>query len=311
MTAIIGAGLSGLIAATLFPNATVHEARDQHSINHKALLRFRSDALSRLTGIPFRKVTVRKSVWYDGAHQPINIKLANLYSRKTNGEMLDRSIWSLDPVERFIAPEDLVEQMIASVGRRINWNDPLTGPDLLRLAKDQPVISTIPMPVMNDLLFTDEPGHTAPKFNFKSVVVDRYRIRGADVHQTIYYPDIHTGVYRASITGDLLIVERSGQHLWTDAGLEEVVESFGATMDDISVVEESHHQRFGKIAPIDERWRRNFIFNLTHRYGIYSMGRFAVWRNILLDDTINDGAVVKRLINTGSYGAILQHSRSN
>lgn len=308
MTAIIGAGMSGLIAATLFPNASVHEARDQESVSHKALLRFRSDALSRLTGIPFRKVTVRKSIWHEGEHRSINLQLANLYSRKTNGSYLDRSIWNLDPVERFIAPEDLIQQMVAAIGPRIHWNDPLTGWELKALAQNGPVISTIPMPLMCDLLCDGDSGFKLPQFDYKSITVDRYRIAGADVFQTIYYPATNYGVYRASITGDLLIVERSGAMM--DDGWNDILESFGLNRYDVKVIEESHQQRFGKIAPIDDKWRREFIFNLTHRHNVYSMGRFAVWRNILLDDAINDGAVIKRLINTGSYGAALQHSRS-
>ena len=96
---ILGAGLSGLIAATQFPNATVFEANGPEHLSHKAVLRFRSDSLSRLTGIPFRKVTVRKSIWHEGKHVAPNIQLANLYSFKTNGGYLDRSIWKLDPVE--------------------------------------------------------------------------------------------------------------------------------------------------------------------------------------------------------------------
>jgi hypothetical protein len=51
-------------------------------------------------------------------------------------------------------------------------------------------------------------------------------------------------------------------------------------------------QRFGKIAPIPERDRRQFILAMSDRNDIYSLGRYATWRNILLDDVVQD---VKRV----------------
>lgn len=305
---ILGAGLSGLIAATQFPAATVLEANGSEHLSHKAVLRFRSDSLSRLTGIPFRKVVVRKSIYYQGEHVPANIQLANLYSFKTNGAYLDRSIWNLDPAERYIAPEDLQYQLAEQIGNRILWNTPVDHSFLQRTAR--PVISTLPMPVLIPLLgsFLASSLDIAaiPTFEHKQIVVDRYRVKNADVFQTVYFPCPDFGTYRASITGDLLIVERSGA-----IGIEsihDVLEAFGMGNMDVELIEQSHAQRFGKIQPVDDSWRKNAIFRITQDHGIYSLGRFAVWRNILLDDVVNDVAVIKRLIAGGNYGAALYHS---
>lgn len=300
---ILGAGLSGLIAATQFPNATVFEANGPEQLTHKAVLRFRSEALSRLTGIPFRKVTVRKSIWHEGAHVGTNIQLANLYSFKTNGGYLDRSIWNLDPVERYIAPEDLQHQMAEMIGNRIKWNRKVDA-DLLR-EMPRPVISTLPMPVLLDLLDIKAAAARGEQFSHSGIVVDRYRVKNADVFQTVYFPSPDFAAYRASITGDLLIVERSGA-MKADS-INDVLEAFGMGNMDVEVIEESHAQRFGKIRPIADSVRRNVIFNLTQDHGIYSLGRFAVWRNVLLDDVVADTAVVKRLIAGGSYSASLYH----
>lgn len=302
---ILGAGLSGLIAATQFPNAQVFEANGPEQLSHKAVLRFRSEAVSRLTGIPFRKVTVRKSIWHKGEHVPPSMRLANMYSRKTNGGLHDRSIWNLEPVERYIAPENLQQQMADMIGNRINWWTKIDGSDLQRWRHD-PVISTVPMPVMLDLL--DGAGGIArsgPGFGFASIVVDRYRVHDADVFQTVYFPGEDTSVYRASITGDLLIIERKGDMTFTD--FSEVLDAFGLDDCHVQLIDENHAQRFGKISPIDDKWRRDAIYNLTQEYGIYSLGRFAVWKNILLDDVVHDAAVVKKLITAGRYGASLYH----
>lgn len=297
---ILGAGLSGLIAATQFPNSPVFEANGPEQLSHKAVLRFRSDALSRLTGIPFRKVTVRKSIYHDGQHVTPNIQLANLYSFKTNGGYLDRSIWNVEPVERYIAPEDLQHQMAEMIGPRIKWNRPV---DADRLASmPHPIISTLPMPTLLQLMRDPD---CEMGFKYSGIVVDRYRVKNADVFQTIYFPSPDFATYRASITGNLLIVERSGA-MAADS-IHDVLEAFGLGNMDVEVIEESHKQRFGKIAPIDDEWRREKIFTLTRDHGIYSLGRFAVWRNVLLDDVVKDAAVVKRLIAGGNYSASLYH----
>jgi hypothetical protein len=307
MTMIIGAGLSGLIAAVQFPTAQVIESNGPEQVAHKAVLRFRTDSLSRLTGIPFRQVLVRKSIWYDGGHCDPDMQIANLYSRKTNGMYLDRSIWNIESVERFIAPENIQQQLVDVVGPRITWNQRLGEADILDShALRDPVISTVPMSILHKMMVGD--AEDQEQFFNSPIVVDRYRIPNCDVFQTVYYPDPVSSIYRASITGDLLIIERNG-HLPDGDELADVCFSFGIDVRDLEVIEESHTQRFGKITPINDSWRRNFIYSMTQRFGIYSLGRFAIWKNILLDDVVKDAAVIKRLIQQGNYGATLHHNK--
>lgn len=307
MTAIIGAGLSGLIAATQLPTAHIHEANDREALSHKAVLRFRSSILSDLTGIPFRKVTVRKSIYYDGHTMP-SIDMANAYSYKTNGMYHERSIWNIEPVTRFIAPEDLTEQLVHIVGEsRISWNDPIQPRDLEVMGGREPIISTLPMPIMLKMITPERVTILdTPEFKHASIEVDRFRVEGADVFQTIYYPHPGMATYRASITGDLLIIERIGELKQGEVAL--ICNSFGINIHDITPIEYGHRQRFGKITPIPEQWRKQFILNATIQRNIYSLGRFATWRNILLDDVVHDIAVIKRIIASGAYGAVLQHS---
>lgn len=298
---IIGAGLSGLITAYQFPSSLLLDASSKEHSPHKAVLRFRTDALSRLTGIPFRSVTVRKSIWNKRAHVLPDLRLANQYSIKTNGSYRDRSIWNLDAVKRFIAPEDLLGQMRDTVGSRVSWEHPVNKEVLVNIAR--PLITTMPMPAMLELVW----GKNDVDFKWASIEVDRYRVSNCDVFQTVYFPDPDLPVYRASITGSLLIVERSA------AGdcLTEVLDAFGIADKDVSKIETSHRQKYGKIQPIDDALRRELIYRMTVEHGIYSIGRFAVWRNILLDDVVDDSTIVKRLIHQGRYAASLHHNRSN
>lgn len=296
---IVGAGLAGLLAAHAWPQLGLVERAPAPRAMHNALLRFRSDAVARLIGIEFRKVRVHKGIWHAGNFAQPNIRIANLYAAKCLGRIVgDRSIWNVDAVDRYVAPETLYEQLVETVGPRVAWG---AGADVAALsAEGAPLISTAPLPA------TAAAFGLHPKLVFERapIVVERYRVPGADVHQTVYFPDADTTLYRASITGSLLIVEsvvsdvgnfdlerRHREHL--------VARAFAITrsVDRIDSVE----QTFGKIAPIPDATRKGLLFALTHEHGVYSLGRFATWRNILLDDVVADIDVIKRLMRASPY----------
>lgn len=286
---IVGAGLAGLIAAHAWPAAKLLEASPQPRAAHRALLRFRSEAVSRLTGIEFRRVRVHKGIWADDKFQSPGIRWANLYARKVLGRLAgERSIWNLDTVERFIAPDNLHEQLLDAVGARVEWG---CAADFR--AKDL-LISTAPMPVTLKALGIP----AAPEFVRSSIHVTRFRVPNADVFQTVYFPEPWLAVYRASITGDMLIVESVDSNLGEDDWTT-VERAFGLGWDACERLE-AVEQKYGKIAPIDDSVRKQLLFELTHHHNIYSLGRFATWRNILLDDVVDDIVAIKKLLKTAS-----------
>lgn len=290
---IIGAGLAGLLAGNLFPLAEIIEAGPASQMSHKAVLRFRSKAVGDAVGIDFREVTVHKGLWMDGQFVQPSILLANRYSRKVIGKLADRSVWNLEPSKRFIAPEDFVHQLGQRCHTRVRWDTPISS-----FPPDEPCISTIPMSLTTKMVNAP----TAPDFKFAQIVVMRWKVKNSDVFQTVYFPDPDLNLYRASITGDLLIAEFMYAPDTNEQINENVMSAFGLTMDDVEPID-STKQRFGKISPIDDAWRRGFIFRLTRDHDIYSLGRFATWRNILLDDVLKDIYVIKKLLNTDPYAA--------
>lgn len=315
-TVIYGAGLAGLLAATAFQDAQIFEAGAEGSTTHKALLRFRTPDVGNFTGIDFRKVRVHKGVFYDGAFVQPDIRLSNMYSQKVIGKLADRSIWNLEPVDRYIAPENFIEQLVERNKSRIHYNHAVTVDDIIA-AKDSHVniISTIPMSVMQKIVqpMNDPFGlalhANVPEFKAAPINVERYRVKDSDVFQTIYFPDLDMDMYRASITKDMLIVESIISDEWLyHPTIDDLEKAFGlrsGSLEPISTTKQS----FGKIAPIDDMWRKQFQFRLTHDHGIYSLGRFGTWRNILLDDVLQDLDVVKKMMNVGSYDLIKQFSK--
>lgn len=306
---IFGAGMAGLVAANVLRRyqPTVFEAQEKLPDNHGALLRFRSDRVARAVGQDFKKVLVRKGVRVrDGIQTDCDPQIANLYSYKVTGEIHNRSIWDLSPVERWIAPPDFLAVMAQDF--RINFGFGICEHDIKAkgeiLPGNGPCISTIPMPTMMDLSgWKDKPHFPHRHISTMTATLPEW----VDVYQTLYYPDPDVPWYRASVTGRILTVERVGD--WIEPQphvLLQVLHDFGIpdkVERDWNTVVRS--QRYGKLSPIPEDIRRAFILWLTNEFGIYSVGRFATWRQILLDDVVSDVETVEALMKRDAYSRSL------
>lgn len=295
---IIGAGLAGLLAAHAWPQAKVLEAQAEPKAAHRALLRFRTEEVARLTGVEFRPVTVHKGVWLEDCFVSPSIQLANWYAQKVTGTLSgNRSIWNLDPVKRFVAPETFYQQLIEAIGHRIQW-----GTQFNWSTAEAPILSTVPLPIVLKALNIPKPENIT--FHRSPIRVERYRVEGADLFQTIYYPLPHLDLYRASITGSLLIVESvitTQTAIVQRPNMRLVARSFGLNPDHNVKHIESVEQHYGKIVPLPDALRKPLLLKLTQQHGIFSLGRFATWRNILLDDVVQDITVLRRLMKASGY----------
>jgi len=315
---IIGAGMAGLLAANILRrhNPTVIEAKDSLPDNHSAVLRFRNTSISDATGIPFKKVLVRKAIW-DG-NQIVNqcdVRLANLYSAKVTKDIGSRSIWNLEPEHRWIAPRDFITQMANSVDIRFGQKA-----SLFEKTSDQLTISTMPMPT----LMTALGNSCIPEFPVQPISTLRARITNPkiSVHQTVYNPAPYSNSdmdfwYRATIHGDEVIIESVTGGWLSDEVMEKTAiheilsRVFGIQCDPTDIHDvRAAKQPYGKIFPIDERLRQQFIVWASDTFNIFSLGRFATWRPLLLDDLVSDVKVIENLIlNPSKYGQKLSTTK--
>lgn len=307
---IIGAGLAGLLAGNILRKMqpVIIEKANSLPNNHTALLRHRENKIAEATAIPFQKVKVQKAICeiVDGKQRITttpNIIHMNNYSMKVTGGYHNRSIGNLDPVERYIAPPDFTK--LLSHGLDIRY-----GQDF-KIAKTKskcPIISTMPMPVIANMI--------GVKLNFDfeycEITVLSCDISGVDIdlYQTVYFPSPATKIYRASITGNRLIVEHIGANIipenvqwFKDDYLRDILQhAFGILSDKIYFDNFSlKNNKYGKIKNVNSQERKDFIKYLTDKHNIYSLGRYATWRNILLDDVYNDVFVIKKLIESNGY----------
>lgn len=285
---IIGAGMTGCLAGLIFPEAIIYESQKELPQNHNAVLRFRDDSVSKVTGIPFREVTVRKGIVLEGDYVSPNIAIANMYSRKVLGHTLDRSIWNLSSSKRYVAPQDFQIQLAQKVKSRIALEAPID-----YIPNNDTVIST--MPLVNMLSNADI--KTDAKFEFANIYTVRYKLPNTDVFQTVYFPGAETTIYRATVTGDDLILESTD--VINTADMEYVVRVMGLTYP--TQIINSDSQQYGKIRNIDEGERRRLLYQLTAEHNVYSAGRFAIWKNVLMDDVLKDLYVIKRMLDADVY----------
>lgn len=304
---VIGSGLTGNIVAALNPAATVFDNNPGLVVNHKAVLRFRTNNIAAALGMEFKRVKVYKTIWADGKEQQLQPRWMNMYSKKVTGHYLPRSINDLEPVERFVAPSNFHEILANDFCKgRIKYGMELKKLDneFLYFGDDfegcrrrtAPVVSTIPLNLMCEIV-----GMIPPYLQYASVKVKRFKLNGArNIYQTIYFPNHALAIYRVSVTDDDVIAEFIGE--WGSLDYCALCDALGIiNYSELTVVDNDHEQKYGKIVPIDDRQRKSIIHEMTTRHDIYSIGRFAIWKNILLDDVYDDILKVKKLMYADEY----------
>jgi hypothetical protein len=80
---------------------------------------------------------------------------------------------------------------------------------------------------------------------------------------------------------------------WNPDEREAILTCFGLDEGQVGPTE-VYKQEHGKIKCINDDVRRAVIMDLTERFGIYSFGRFAVWRSLRADQLAED---IERIVN--------------
>lgn len=307
---IIGAGMAGLLAGAILRTevSAVWEAQEELPNNHSAVLRFRSSVVGDALNIPFKRVQVMKAS--DSWRNPVADAFS--YSLKTNGSATIRSSTTANGQieERFVAPHDLIEQMAGRVQAPILLGKKFKKEDLDR---GGPFISTLPMPVLADMLGIDH-----PEFDWVNGYNINVELARVNAYATLYVPSPKNPANRISITGNRMTIEVSLPSISrsevasivaskSEKGVAEDIRTCLELMglDPFCFLKETievKQQQYSKILPIDDRWRKEFIMNLSRDYNIYSLGRFATWRpGLLLDDVVNDIRVIANIARNGQY----------
>jgi len=310
-TIVIGAGMSGLLYGALHSKVTIYDKNDPIMENHKALFRCKTNKISLRLDIPFVSAQVQKAIWFQDNEVQPSPRFTHLYSQKVTGKISDRSIQNIDFSQRFIAPNDfffeLQKKVISSYDNKLIYNAKIDISMLkILIGMGCNIISTIPMPIMLDMLDVKY----NIDFSFQPIYINKIPLKKCNSYCTIYYPDPSLSTYRASITGDFLIIESIDK--LTQDELYKICDSFGIIYTrqfDNHI--KNHMQEVGKIEEIDENFRKNIITQLTLKHNIYSLGRLATWRpKVVLDEVYEDIYHIDRMLDSGQYD-ILKYKQNS
>jgi hypothetical protein len=172
----------------------------------------------------------------------------------------------------------------------INYKTPYPFSEMKRQA---PIISTIPMPRLMDIL----DWKPKPAFDYRNGYNISATIDRCNAFVSLMVPDPAYPFSRISITGSRLVVEIPQ----LDESFDKEATSWAHMALSLLGIEvsravniQSRVQTYVKILPTDEDARREFIYWATTEFGIYSLGRFATWRpGLLLDDLIKDVRLIE------------------
>ena len=285
----------------------IHEIQPSLPNNHESVLRFRSEAVSIATAIPFKKVRVTKQIaWNNGRTHYIAPPFANnMYSLKVTGKVLDRSIMNLDAVDRWIAPPDFIEQLAR--GLNIHYDSSF---DIINLEEKGIKISTIPMPLLWRMI-EHVPEKELAQFEARpvwNVVVDIITPE-VEVYQTEYFPEHGVPPYRATLTGSRFVLEYMQPPENYVEDIHNAMLAFGIAGYIIGDEPRIHKMEYGKLVPVPDHLRHQIMREATERFQCFSLGRFSTWRQILLDDVVKDVKVIEQLIDADPYTRALVESK--
>jgi hypothetical protein len=321
---ILGAGQTSMIAAIMLKNRG-HDVEivddkpiEEINQNHFALLRFKTDKIEKETGIKLQKINTEKAILYKENHYTeSNIFFNNLYSKKVSEKYQNRSIGNLQNGTRYQPPEDFFQQLktrCIAIGVKFTQASISNQLEAIKLFNVSNVISTIPMPTMNKIFFNMD-----IDFSFQEINTIEFEINDCNLNQTIYFPDEFSIPYRISIIGNKAKCEITqndfkkwisvkGFEIEHNKGLvncllKNIEDAFGISIKNFKSLQNSQfkQQKFGKISKIDEDKRQSIIYNLTNNHNIYSLGRFSCWRNILLDDVVDDVKLIEKLMKLKKF----------
>lgn len=309
---IIGAGLAGSLAykalASYRPQLYEAKKYSEDISEHSAVLRIRNLDVAKYLGCPYQEIWVEKVINFEGRiYDRCTPQLNNLYSRKLYSTIAERSIMTLGRQKRYLLDFKSIKdentyygQSLASISHGGYDGETrlalFTGTDALDRDVEYDIcISTIPMFAMSKI--AGSPFDTMC-FAGSPICVVRLKIKvDSDVHQTVYYPDFRRNAYRATLENQTLIIEALDTP--DDSEISQILEDFGL-IDDLVDNEPRHSiQPFGKMSSIDDDVRKSLVLWLTETCGVYSFGRFAVWKPLRADHLVDDIDKIKRMISVG------------
>jgi hypothetical protein len=291
---IIGAGLTGLIAATMLRHHQPLIIEEALELPRKPRMRFRSSVISSAVAVPFDPITVTTGI-YSTERNPVI--LANRYSEKASGEIRSPGLVE-GQVKQWVGPDDIITRLASGPTCTIQLGTTWAGPD--PAWEDEAIISTIPMGDLMDLLHYDN----KPEFEFRDGWTIDIGLRSTvDVYQTMLFPDDADHYHRVDINRNEMRIHFSTiPTLHVDDYADDVCDAMAIDRSHIKEVGGVNRSKYGAIREIDRRTRLEFISWASREHGVYSLGKYATWRpEFDFDDLVKDVQAIETMITESEY----------
>lgn len=305
---IIGAGVAGSISFEYFRNfkPTIFDSDIKKNTalkNHEAIIRIKNKKLGDILGCSLKEIEVTKEIYSEGKiYKRSNSRLNNLYSYKTNKAFMNRSISGTKDQnqKRYLLPANFTVEpfvgweLVGIKKKYLIFIDTISGTE--QHVSYDVCISTIPLPTLLKIIGYKHNMY----FGYENIFIKKikYSLKAKGIYQTIYFPDLYLDTYRATLEENCLTVESMNE--LTGDEITIIESAFG--LDCLSTESEvflNHKQKFGKIQPVEYDYERKAaLLYLTKEYNIYSLGRFATWRQVMVDDLVGDLEKIKSMIYT-------------
>jgi len=323
-TVIIGGGISGLLMGYVLKeyDYTILEQASESSI---------------ITGAPFylhkpidwlptkwKRIEVHKNCW-DGKWfvRTPNIGHMNDYARKITGKIHDTSLKFMDGgIEEGYLPvggnsSRVIKDLLDANERHVQYScrvtEILPAKKVIKLNKEDKeytihysnLISTIPLPVLLRML------NLEIDFTFKAdpILTSAYKVtenEAVDAYQIIYVTTPKLKPYRVSLMHNTIFVEAMvPMDEDENRNLIKMVWGFENPKHI-----ETKSVSPGKFHPIERNKRKILLARLTSDYGIYCIGRYAVWAYKRLDHLADDAMELVKIIRDNSSN-ILRSGTAN
>src|SRR4030042_3226346 len=315
---IIGSGIAGTMAYNYFRalDPEVYEARENRQAfsDNEAIIRMKNPAVGFLFGADMKEVEIEKWIFDNGKYysQPTPEFVCS-YSQKVAKSITSRSIENLGKVKRYLVntklniPENKIKykhklfDVDDIVSDDVNYHS-LSIHDGIKSYLDikyDVCINTIPLPVITNMFGSKTEKHK--NGTFKSLDIYTRKILFTpdlyvDKYYTVYIPDQDSSIYRVNLSPEGIIFEST-----EEIGIgqcEDLAYSLFRIYPMHYDTKQSVCKKISekKILNIDSGIRKRLLYQLTSNHSIYSLGRYAIWKNIGTDDLMQDLIKIGQMI---------------
>lgn len=297
---IYGAGMAGLTCAKIHKDdkPVVRDADSTIPHDHLATPYFETPALGDAASMSFEKVSVRYGIYADGVltDSRLTLKQWNMFSQKLVGRIMPVDIEFEGNGELYVPPENWIGTLM--VDADIEYNTRLTMERILEAREQgEAIVSTIPMPYLMQIVKWDD----MPEFDYAPIWTITCGLVNppCEVYQMVHFPDnsLSHRLCRASIVRNrltLALVVEPDRNTIDDLVSRVFEDCFGIQPEYFTGYTLKQH-KFGVMSSIEGNARREFIHAMVDKYGVYSLGREAVWKEITESEMVNDANNIKAI----------------